>query len=140
MKKISVLSTIIILAFLVTGLNSCKKDNETLLTDGIWNFENITTDSVDESIQTIVAGFKAAYTDATLQFFSDGTYVIEYPLIDDETGTWELAGSSKLIFTPDGGGLKSAVIEDISGKELVYLETFVDTNSNPFNTTTTWVK
>lgn len=140
MKTISGFSLYIIMALLMAGISSCEKDRVTLLTDGVWTFENITTDSEDEAIKTIVAGFKAAYTDGTLQFFSDGTYTMEFPLIDNETGTWELVGETQLVFNPSAGAVGTASIDNITKSELVYLETFIDTNSNPFNTITTWVK
>lgn len=140
MKKAIRFSIYIIMAALLISLSSCQKDRVTLLTDGVWKFENITTDSEDEAIKTIVAGFKAAYTDGTMQFYSDGTYIKEFPLIDDETGTWELVGETQLVFDADGIGIQTASIDKINKKELVYLETFVDQNQNPFNTRTTWVK
>ncbi|MEA1887344.1 MAG: lipocalin family protein [Bacteroidota bacterium] len=140
MKKTIRFSLYIIMAAMLISLSSCQKDRLTLLTDGVWKFENITTHNEDEAIKTIVAGFKAVYTDGTMQFFSDRTYIKEYPLIDDETGTWELVGESQLVFTPDGGVVQTASIDEISKKELVYIETFLDQNQNPFNTTTTWVK
>lgn len=125
---------------MLLSLSSCEKDRVTLLTDGVWSFQNITTNSDDDAIKTLVAGLKAVYTDGTIQFFSDGTYVKEFPLIDDETGTWELVGESQLVFNIDGLGISTSSIEEISKKELVYIETLVDQNQNPFNTTTTWVK
>jgi len=140
MKRTIKYSAYIIISIVLFSLSSCQKDRITLLTDGVWKFENITTNSDDDAIKVIVAGFKAVYTDGTMQLFSDGTYVKEYPLIDDETGSWELAGETQLIFSPDVGGIQTASIEKVTKKELVYLETFVDQNQNPFNTTTTWVK
>lgn len=140
MKRIIRFSAYIIVSAILLSLSSCEKDRVTLLTDGIWNFQNITTNSDDDAIKTIVAGLKAVYTDGTIQFFSDGTYVKEFPLIEDETGTWELVGESQLVFDIDGGGISTSSIDNISKKELVYIETLVDQNQNPFNTTTTWVK
>ncbi len=140
MKKAIRFSIYIIMAAVLVSLSGCQKDRVTLLTDGVWKFENITTKSEDEAVKTLVAGFKAAYTDGTMQFFSDGTYIKEFPLIDDETGTWELVGETQLVFTPDGGVVQTASIDRIRKKELVYLETFLDQNQNPFNTRTTWVK
>ena len=140
MKRIIRFSTYILLSTMLLSLSSCEKDRVTLLTDGVWSFQNITTNSDDDAIKTLVAGLKAVYTDGTMQFFSDGTYVKEFPLIDDETGTWELVGESQLVFNINGLGISTSSIEEISKKELVYIETLVDQNQNPFNTTTTWVK
>ncbi|MBN1388871.1 MAG: hypothetical protein JW965_10515 [Bacteroidales bacterium] len=140
MKRTIRYSAYIIISILLMSLSSCEKDRITLLTDGVWKFENITTNSDDDAIKAIVAGLKAVYTDGTMQLFSDGTYVKEYPLIDDETGTWELVGETQLVFSPDAGGIQTASIDQLTRKELVYIETYVDQNQNPFNTTTTWVK
>jgi hypothetical protein len=140
MKKTIRFSTYIIISIILLSLSSCEKDRVTLLTDGVWKFNNITTSSDDDAIKLIVAGFKAVYTDGTMQLFSDGTYSKEYPLLDDETGTWELVGETQLVFSPDVGGIQTASIDKITKKELVYIETYVDQDQNPFNTTTTWVK
>ena len=140
MKRTIKYSTYIIITIVILSFSSCEKDRITLLTDGVWKFENITTNSDDDAIKAIVAGLKAVYTDGTMQLFSDGTYVKEYPIIEDESGTWELVGETQLVFSPDVGGIQTASIDRITKKELVYLETFVDQDQNPFNTTTTWVK
>ena len=140
MKRTIRFSTYIIISIMLLSLSSCEKDRVTLLTDGVWKFENITTNSSDDAIKVIVAGLKAIYTDGTMEFFSDGTYIKEFPLIDDETGSWELMGETQLVFSPDAGGVQTASIDKISKKELVYIETYLDPDQNPFNTTTTWVK
>ena len=140
MKRTIRFSTYIIISIMLLSLSSCEKDRVTLLTDGVWKFENITTNSSDDAIKVIVAGLKAIYTDGTMEFFSDGTYIKEFPLIDDETGSWELMGETQLVFSPDAGGVQTASIDKISKKELVYIETYLDPDQNPFNTTTTWVR
>ena len=140
MKRAIRFSTYIIISIMLLSLSSCEKDRVTLLTDGVWKFENITTNSSDDAIKVIVAGLKAIYTDGTMEFFSDGTYIKEFPLIDDETGSWELMGETQLVFSPDAGGVQTASIDKISKKELVYIETYLDPDQIPFNTTTTWVR
>lgn len=140
MKRTIKYSTYIIITIVILSFSSCEKDRITLLTEGVWKFKNITTSSDDDAIKTIVAMLKAGYTDGTMQFFSDGTYVKEYALFDDETGTWELVGETQLVFSPDVGGIQTASIDKITKKELVYIETYPDQDQNPFNTTTTWVK
>lgn len=140
MKRIIRFSAYLLTAAVLLSMSSCEKDRVSILTDGMWQFENITTSSDDDNIKAIVAGIKAVFTDGTLQFFSDGTYQMEFPLIDDETGSWELVGQSQLVFNIDGGGIRTASIEEISKKELSYIETLVDLDQNSFNTTTTWVK
>ena len=83
-------------------LTACEKDNTTLLTDGVWTFQNITTDSEDETIINLIALGKALLTDATMEFQEGGTYILTSPLIEDpSTGEWELIGDDQLILDPD---------------------------------------
>ncbi len=140
MKTKAGFSLYLIMALLITVISSCEKDRASLLTDGVWNFENITTSSEDDAIKTFIAGIKAAYTDGTMQFFSDGTYSKEFPLIVNETGTWELVGDTQLVFSPSTGGAITASVDKISKSELVLIETFIDQDSNTVNATLTWIK
>lgn len=128
-----------LMALLLLAITGCEKDFNELLTNGIWDFENMTTDSEDESVKSTVAVFKAAYTDATLEFQEGGDFMITSPLIDPVTGTWSLVGEDQLILNQDDGFTSSANIETLSKKELKYIETYVDLQQNPYNVTTTWV-
>ncbi len=112
-----------------------------MLTDGIWNFQNLTTDSQDEAIQKLAALGKAVLVDGTLEFKEGGEYLITSPLLNEpETGTWSLAGEDQLIMTPDGGVPSTANIDVLSKKELTYINTMVDANMQSYNLTTTWVR
>ncbi len=73
MKRIIRFSAYVLTAAVLLSMSSCEKDRVSILTDGVWQFENITTGSDDDNIKAIVAGMKAVFTDGTLQFFSDGT-------------------------------------------------------------------
>jgi hypothetical protein len=120
-------------------LAGCDSDNNALLTDGIWNFRNMTTNSDDPNIQQLIALGKAFMTDATLEFQSDGTYIINTPLSQDPiTGTWELVGDDQLIIDADDQPPSTANIETLSKDELKYIETFVDDQMNSYSVTTTW--
>ncbi len=138
MKGIKAFPVYIIIFFLSLGLSSCEKDRITILTDGVWSFSNITTTSEDETVKTMVAGMKAVYIDGTIQFFSDGTYIKEFALFDDEPGTWTLVGDTQLVLTPDDGVAQTSSIDKIKKDELVLIDTFVDAELNTFNTLTTW--
>lgn len=124
--------------FVLTG---CETDNKTLLTDGTWKFHNATTSSEDANIQQLVALLKAFMTDATLEFQSDGTYILTSPLAEEpETGSWSLVGDDQLIMTPDDEVASTANIETLSKDELKFIETFVDQEMNSYSVTTTWKK
>jgi len=139
MKKI--LSVITFIALLLLAITGCENDPNTLLTSGVWDFENMTTDSENTNIQTTVAHIKAAYTDATLEFQEGGDYIVTSPLFEEPiTGTWSLVGEDQLIMNEDDGFTSTANIESISKKELKYLETYMDQEMNPYNVTTTWVR
>ena len=87
-QKTNVTGIILLITFLFST-TSCEKDTDVLLTDGMWTFENITTDSEDETVQGFTTFAKALLTDATLTFTEDGSYVINSPLVDNPiTGNW----------------------------------------------------
>ena len=82
--------------------SSCSDpEASTLLTDGKWKFKNLTTTSEDPDIITLVNALKMGFTDATLDFQDDGTYIQEFLIGDPETGSWELIGDDLLVLTSD---------------------------------------
>lgn len=137
MKKIlSGISMIAVCMLLVTG---CETDNKTLLTDGVWNFSNMTTDSEDEGIIALITLGKAILTDGTMEFKTDETYILSAPLLQEpQTGTWSLIGDDQLIMDSDGDLGSTANIDVLTKKELKYIETFVDTEMSRYNVTTSW--
>ncbi len=127
---------IAIVLLLVTG---CESDNKTLLTDGVWKFSNMTTDSEDQNIIALITLGKAILTDGTLEFKADQSYILTAPLLQDpETGTWSLIGEDQLILDSDGDLGSTANIETLSKKELKYIETFVDAEMKHYSVTTSW--
>ena len=141
MKPRNFLSGLVIPLIFTVAFTGCEKDPDTLLTDGIWNFETLTTDSEDEDIHSLVALAKALMTDATLEFQGAGTYIIDSPLMDNPTtGTWSLIGDDQLILDPDDELPSTANIETLTKKELTYLETYSDMQMNPYTITTTWIR
>lgn len=128
-------------ALILISMISCEIDQNSLLTNGIWDFQNLTTDSEDETIKGFVALGKALLTDATLEFQPAGTYIIDSPLLDEPiNGSWTLVGDDQLIMTPEGDIPETANIETLSKKKLSYIQTFTDTNLNTYSITTTWVR
>ena len=81
-KLISGLTVAMLVMFTLTG---CEKDNRTLLTDGVWTFKNLTTDSENETISGLITLAKVLMTDATMEFQDGGTYIMDSPLADQPT-------------------------------------------------------
>lgn len=122
-------------------LTACEKDNTTLLTDGVWTFQNMTTDSEDETTINLIALGKALLTDATMEFQEGGTYILSSPLVEDPgTGDWELIGDDQLILDPDDAASSTSDIETLSKDKLSYQETLVDAQMNSYTVTTTWTR
>jgi len=141
MKAKNLLSGVAMSLIFMFTLSSCETDQNTLLTDGAWTFENLTTDSEDETIQSFIALAKALLTDATLEFQAGGVYLITSPLLDEPTtGTWSLVGDDQLIMNPEGEVVSTGNIETLTKTRLRYIETFTDQEMNTYSVTTTWVR
>lgn len=140
MKKIMHLSKYLLILVLIAGFSGCKKDNLTLLTDGVWKFDKISTNSNNELVQDVITLTSVLMTGSTLQFFDDGTYEMDSPLLDEPTtGTWELVGNSLLTMTPDGEVPDPpSTIDELSKDKLVLIDTLVDDEGATFNTTTSY--
>ena len=139
MKNIS--KGIVMSLFAMLTLTACEKDNTTLLTDGVWTFQNLTTDSEDVTISNLIALGKALLTDATMEFQEGGTYILTSPLVEDpSTGEWELIGDNQLILDPDDEASSTSAIETLSKDKLSYKETFVDAQMSSYTVTTTWIR
>jgi len=127
--------------FVMFTLTGCETDNKTQLTDGVWTFQNLTTDSEDETIIGLVTLAKALLTDATMEFQEGGTYIMTSPLVEDPTtGEWQLIGEDQLILDPDDELPSTANIESLTKDKLSYMETFVDAEMNSYTITTTWTR
>jgi hypothetical protein len=120
-------------------LTSCETDNKNLLTDGVWTFKSLTTDSEDETISGLITLAEILMTGATMEFQDGGTYIMDSPLIEDPTtGDWQLIGEDQLILEPDGEAVSTSSIETLSKSELTYIETLVDEQLNSYTVTTSW--
>ncbi len=127
------------ITMILLSLTGCETDNITLLTDGVWKFSNMTTDSEDQDIIAYVTLGKAILTDGTLEINADETYILSAPLLQNsQTGTWSLVGEDQLIFKGEDNITSTANIETLSKKELKYIETYVDAGMNSYSITTSW--
>ena len=122
-------------------LTACEHDNATLLTDGIWNFKDMTTDSDESAIISLVSLGEAILTGATLEFQEDGTYILSSALVENPTiGQWELIGDDRLVMEPDGESSSTSTIQTLSRDKLSYSEDFLDAQQNSYTVTTTWAR
>jgi len=132
---------IAIILFAILTLTGCETDNQTLLTDGAWTFQNLTTNSENETVMSIVSLAKALLTDATMEFQEGGTYILSSPLVENPTtGEWQLIGDERLVLDPGDETPSTSNIETLSKDKLSYTETLVDAQMNSYTITTTWVR
>jgi hypothetical protein len=122
-------------------LTACETDNEALLTDGVWTFQDMTSDSEDSAVISLVSLAKALLTDASMEFQEGGTYILTSPLVENPTtGEWRLIGEDQLILDPDDEGSSTSNIETLTKDKLSYSESFVDGQMNTYTVTTTWTR
>jgi len=139
MRKLIKGTAIILFAGLT--LTSCETDNETLLTDGVWTFQNMSTDSEESSIISLVSLAQALLTEATMEFQEGGTYIMTSLLVENPTmGEWELIGEDQLIIDPDDGVSSTSKINTLTDDKLSYTEDFVDGQMNTYTVRSTWVR
>ena len=132
---------IVIALLSLLALTACEKDQETLLIDGVWSFQSMTTDSDESNIMSLVSLGQALLTGASIEFQEGGGYILDSPLVDDPTtGEWRLIGDDQLILDPDNDASSTSRIETLSKDRLSYSEDFVDGEMNSYKVTTTWTK
>jgi hypothetical protein len=139
MKKTPALILFIALAaFLFTG---CEADPADILMDGPWTFDDISHDSEDQVTAAFIAIGEGLLEDATIEFFSDGTYTIIAPLTDPMNGAWDLIDGVSLTMDPDDEDDSSnATIVELKKKSLIYTENEVDFSMEAYTITTSWVR
>ncbi len=126
-----------IILFTVLTLTGCETDNATLLTDGVWTFQSMTTDSEESSIISLVSLAQALLTEATMEFQEGGTYILTSLLVENPTtGEWELI----VIIDPDDEASSTSRIITLTKDKLSYTESFVDGQMSSYTVTTIWVR
>jgi hypothetical protein len=132
MKKINRISAFLVLAALLatSGCNLFKASYDDLLTDHIWNFDKITTNSTDETVQGIVALTGAFMTGATLQFYTNGTYTITI-MGESENGTWNLIDDDEVLLMDSD----EMIIIELSKDELILEGEEVDNEYGTYSVT-----
>jgi hypothetical protein len=130
-----------IILFAILTLTACETDSEILLTDGVWTFQSMTTDSEESAIISLVTLGQALLTGATMEFQEGGTYIMTSTLVENPTtGDWQLIGDDQLVLAPDNEASSTSRIETLTENKLSYVESFVDGQMNSYNVTTTWSK
>jgi len=122
-------------------LTACETDNATLLTDGVWTFQDMTSDSEDSAVISLVSLAKALLTDASMEFQEGGTYILTSPLLENPTtGEWQLIGEDQLVLDPEDEGASTSNIETLTKDKLSYSESFEDGQMNTYTVTTSWTR
>ena len=135
------LTGVLLSLLIMLMLTACEKESTTLLTDGIWTFEDMRTDSEESSVISLVSLGEAMLTGATLEFHEDGTYVLQSALVENPVGgQWQLVGDDRLILEPDGEDASTNHIETLSRNKLTYWESFSDAQMNTYKVTSTWIR
>lgn len=130
-----------ILLTILIMLTACEKESSSLLTDGIWSFEDMRTDSQVSAVISLVSLGEALLTGATLEFQEDGSYILSSALVGNPvTGQWRLVGEDRLILEPEGEDPSTSDIETLSRNKLSYKEYFTDAQMNTYKVTTTWIR
>jgi hypothetical protein len=134
-------SGIVLSLLFLLALAGCEKDQSILLSDGLWHFQDMTTDSEESAVISIVSLTEALFTDATLEFQEGGTYMINSPFLQEPiSGEWQLIGEKQLILEPDGEAASTSNINTLSSDKLSYSEGKVDAQMNSYNVTTSWTR
>jgi Lipocalin-like domain len=142
MKRITKLSYLFMVLLFLLASSGCNKveqlTKEELLTNHIWKWNKITTNSTDTDVQSLVALVNALMTGTTLDFKDDGTYVMTSPLDPNNptTGTWELSEDSK---TLDMDGEPGDIVK-LSSSEFVIAQETVDEQYGTYTVTLYWKK
>ena len=122
-------------------LTACETDNATLLTDGVWTFEDMTSDSEESAVISLVSLAKALLTDASMEFQEGGTYILTSSLVENPTtGEWQLIGEDQLVLDPEDEGASTSNIETLTKDKLSYSESFEDGQMNTYTVTTSWTR
>lgn len=137
----NILPGIAIFLILSVVLTACESDNETLLSEGLWNFQDMSTDSEESAIISIVSLGEALLTGATMEFQEGGTYILTSALVETPvTGKWQLIGNDQLVLEPDGESSSTSTLDVLTRDKLIYTESFMDGQVNSYKVTTTWTR
>lgn len=103
MKKLTRFIFPIILGVILFSLYGCKKlSDDELISNHIWKWDKMTTNSTNEDIKTWVAFSNALMAGGVFDFKPDGTYTITVSAFSyEDSGTWELLSSKKMKMDDD---------------------------------------
>lgn len=134
-------SRIALTMFLGLLLTACGSENASLLTDGIWTFQDMSTDSEDSAIISVVSLGEALLTGASMEFQESGTFILSSSLVQTPTtGEWQLIGDDKLVLDPENESTSTNKIKSLTKDKLSYSESFTDGQTNSYIVTTTWTR
>jgi len=115
MKKLSRFSCLFAALLLLFATSGCEKKSKTeLLTSHIWNWNKLTTTSVDQNIQAIVALANVLMIGATWEFYENGTCTMTPTTGDPQNQTWELSDDeNELILDGEAMPIKKLTDDDL---------------------------
>jgi len=138
MKNLAKISCLFTVLLCLVGTSNCHKielSKAELLTDHIWNWNKMTTNSSNENIQNIVLLANALMTGATMEFREDGTYTITI-LDNPEDGTWELIDNDETLMKDND----ALTVIKLTKDELVFEGEEVDEEYGSYTVTLYWKK
>jgi len=103
MEKLSSILFPVILGAMLFAITGCEKlSDEELLTNHVWKWDKMTTNSTNEDVKTIVAFSNALMTGGVFDFKPNGTYSLTVSAFSyEDSGTWELLDSKTLKMDDD---------------------------------------
>lgn len=140
MKNFIKIATLLIGFSLLFSTGCEKLNDEELLTDHIWKFKEITTNSTDQNVISIVAFVNALMTNSTMEFKKNGTFTLSM-LNQSESGTWELSDDGKTLYTTDSNGdTDEMTVVKLTKDDLILQGEEVDNTYGTYSVTMHWTK
>lgn len=142
MKKLAGLALTLAMIFVLSACDT--EGSENILTDGIWTYESLSTNSDNQADKLGVEALKLSMDGATMEFKDNGTYIQTLPLTEEvTTGKWSMLTESQLTIDPEGDLIFPGVLETLSDTRLVYIQTVPSIEPGNVGTqklTTSWTR
>ncbi len=141
MKRFEKNIVTIVASFLILcAFISCEKEETEILTDGVWKFEKLVTDSSDPALIHIVENEEVLREGGRMILREDGSYSLNWAdPKPDENGIWVLNYHSELVLTDETGLSVTYFIKRLEKSELVVFEGIKD-GTEFYSQFTTWVR
>jgi len=143
MKKLFKYSSPILLIFFLFAALGCEKDanlsDEELLTSHIWRFSEMTANTDNADVLSLIGFAEALMTVGTVNFHEGGVYTMTAMQQSDD-GIWELSADGTTLTMDKGTEDESATtLASITLSKMTW-EDDGDYLGTLFTTTTVWIK